>query len=433
MNEKSLYKVWICGLFGTAVVLGALSGNGAKPAASVKPAAADTHASAAPEVSKQLTALVAEQGTGIKVMKSSDWAEQYPHEYETYMLNNDNSEIHDYIEENPYIKTLYEGYGFAISYGSARGHTYVVEDVTSTGRPHKLANCFTCKTSDFTAKVLNDGDSAYAMAFEDMEVQVTDAFGCFHCHSNEPGVIYITHPYVSNNLGADLEKVDPATLSCAQCHTEYYFDPVTKATMVSYHGLAQISPTDSLEFENTLVDAEGNMFADWVDADTGVRKLKVQHPEFETYMGEGSVHASFLSCADCHMPIEQTEDGNIYHSHNLLSPLEDETLLSTCATCHGDTDMVEFVHRIQDRVTARETEVGNKLSDFKDQLAAAVKKGDMSEEELDAVRKIHREAQWYFDYCYVENSEGAHNSDLSMSCLDKSEELIGQGLMLLGI
>ena len=60
------------------------------------------------------------------------------------MLNNDNSEIHDYIEENPYIKTLYEGYGFAISYGSARGHTYVVEDVTSTGRPHKLANCFTC-------------------------------------------------------------------------------------------------------------------------------------------------------------------------------------------------------------------------------------------------------------------------------------------------
>ncbi len=425
MNEKSLYKVWICGLFGTAVVLGALSGNGAKPTASVKPAEPDTPASAAPEVSKQLTALVAEQGTGIKVMKSSDWAEQYPHEYETYMLNNDNSEIHDYIEENPYIKTLYEGYGFAISYGSARGHTYVVEDVTSTGRPHKLANCFTCKTSDFTAKVLNDGDSAYAMAFEDMEVQVTDAFGCFHCHSNEPGVIYITHPYVSNNLGADLEKVDPATLSCAQCHTEYYFDPVTKATMVSYHGLAQISPTDSLEFENTLVDAEGNMFADWVDADTGVRKLKVQHPEFETYMGEGSVHASFLSCADCHMPTKTAEDGTVYTSHMWVSPLQDPDLLNSCAQCHKE-DMTEKVHKIQEATRARENELGYALEQLDKDLASAIQAGTLSDEDLEAVRLASRNAQWYWDYVFVENSEGAHNTKLTNQCLDLAQQYLDE-------
>ena len=58
-------------------------------------------------------------------------------------------------------------------------------------------------------------------------------------------------------------------------------------------------------------------------------------------------------------------------------------------------------------VTARETEVGNKLSALKDALAGAVTEGKMSEEELNAVRKLHREAQWYFDFCYVENSEGA--------------------------
>ena len=55
----------------------------------------------------------------------------------------------------------------------------------------------------------------------------------------------------------------------------------------------------------------------------------------------------------------------------------------------------------------------------------------LAEEELDAVRKLHREAQWFFDFCYVENSEGAHNSDLSMHCLDKAEELIDAGMKLL--
>ena len=68
----------------------------------------------------------------------------------------------------------------------------------------------------------------------------------------------------------------------------------------------------------------------------------------------------------------------------------------------------------------------------KDALAAAVKEGKMTEEELDAVRKLHREAQWFFDFCYVENAEGAHNSDLATKCLDLSEERIAEGMKLLG-
>ena len=158
--------------------------------------------------------------------------------------------------------------------------------------------------------------------------------------------------------------------------------------------------------------------------------LKAQHPEFETVL-QGK-HAGLLNCADCHMPIEQAEDGTVYHSHLLVSPLENETLLSTCVSCHGDTDMVNMVHRIQDRVTARETEIGNRLSELKDTLAAAVASGNFSEEELDAVRRLHREAQWFFDYDYVENSEGAHNSELAMSCLDTAEAKINEAMALLG-
>ena len=150
----------------------------------------------------------------------------------------------------------------------------------------------------------------------------------------------------------------------------------------------------------------------------------------ETYLT--GKHAKLLNCADCHMPLEETEDGTVYHSHELVSPLENESLLKSCATCHGDTDMVNMVRRLQERVTTRETEVGNALSAFKDALAAAVKDGAMDEEELDAVRKLYREAQWFFDFCYVENAEGAHNSALATRCLDTAETRINEGMVLLG-
>ena len=132
------------------------------------------------------------------------------------------------------------------------------------------------------------------------------------------------------------------------------------------------------------------------------------------------------------MPLEESEDGTVYHSHLLVSPLENESLLKSCATCHKDTDMVNLVKRLQERVTARETEVGNALSAFKDELAAAVKEGKMGEEELAAVQKLYREAQWFFDFCYVENAEGAHNSELVFRCLDTAEQRISEGMALLG-
>ncbi len=82
--------------------------------------------------------------------------------------------------------------------------------------------------------------------------------------------------------------------------------------------------------------------------------------------------------------------------------------------------------------------MGNKLSAFKDALAEAVKAaeeeapGAKTREELDAIRKLYREAQWFFDFDYVENSEGAHNSALATRCLDTAEQKIAEGMALLG-
>lgn len=359
---------------------------------------------------------------------AKDWSEIYPYISLTMGKNAENDYVTDYLEQDPYLVNIYEGYGFAKDYGSARGHEYTLEDVSNTERPHPMANCLTCKTPNFTKKVQDEGISVYKMPFDEVMAEMDENISCYNCHGNDAGnggQITITHTYVSKALGDNMNTIDPSTLSCGQCHIEYYFTPEDKETMMPYHSVEEMTPEAILAYYDAMD------FSDWTQPSTGANLLKAQHPEMETFL-QGK-HAGLLNCADCHMPMEQAEDGTIYHSHTIVSPLENEEILSTCVKCHGDTDMVTFVHNLQDRITARETEVGNKLAEFNDALAAAVEAGQMSEDELNEVRKIYREAQWFFDFCYVENSEGAHNSELANRCLDTSEEKITQGMQLLGV
>ena len=347
--------------------------------------------------------------------------------------NKENSYVTDYLEQDPYLINIYEGYGFAKDYGSARGHEYCLEDVAKTQRPHPKANCLTCKTPDLHKMIAEEGVGVYGKDFDEVMAQTTNNVNCYTCHGDDGGnggKLEVTHQYVNEALGEHVSDIKPATLSCGQCHIEYYFTPADSEAMMPYDSVEAMTPEAILAYYDGMEYKDGTGFYDWIQESTGTKLLKAQHPEMETVL-QGK-HAAMLSCADCHMAPETTESGVAYHNHKLVSPLESEALLETCAACHRDTDMAGFVHGIQERVTARETEVGNKLSGMKDKLAEAAQSGEWSEEDLDAVRKLHREAQWYFDFCYVENSEGAHNSQLSMRCLDTSDALIDQALALLG-
>ena len=367
-------------------------------------------------------------------INAADWNAAYPEIAVTMGNNRNNAYIVDYLEQDPYLTNIYEGFGFAKEYGSARGHEYTLEDVAKTARPHPLANCLTCKTPNF-AKLVNDqGVSAYTIPFDEALAMMEENISCYTCHGNEAGnkgQLVVTHSYVTKALGENANAIDPATLSCGQCHIEYYFTPTDKETMMPYDSVEAMSPEAILAYYDSMVLPDGTVgFSDWTQGSTGAKMLKAQHPEMETYLA--GKHAKLLNCADCHMPLAETAEGTVYHSHLLVSPLEDESLLQSCATCHGDTDMVNLVHRLQDRVTTRETEVGNQLSAFKDALAAAVQEGALDEAKLDEVRKLYREAQWFFDFCYVENAEGAHNSELAFRCLDTAEARINEGMALLG-
>ncbi|MBP3218362.1 MAG: ammonia-forming cytochrome c nitrite reductase subunit c552, partial [Lachnospiraceae bacterium] len=47
---------------------------------------------------------------------------------------------------------------------------------------------------------------------------------------------------------------------------------------------------------------------------------------------------------------------------------------------------------------------------------------------LDAIRALARDAQFYWDFVFVENSEGAHNPALTDECLTKAETLTTEAM-----
>ena len=364
-----------------------------------------------------------ETGTGVVVIKANDWANTYADVYASYMKNAENEAIIDHVEEYPMIATVYEGMAFNKDYGSARGHYYTVQDVTNTGRPHALANCFTCKTPDFTAKVNNEGVSAYTIPFADMLAQVNESVSCYNCHANTPGELVVTHTYLADAMGDDFAALNPETASCAQCHVEYYFAPETKAVTLPYSNMETMHPDSILAFFEEM------NFADYTNPRTGVKQIKVQHPEFETYMGKGSVHAKQFSCADCHMEKATNAAGETYTSHYWVSPLASDSIKASCAACHPDLE--GFVKGIQAKAEERTIAIGTKLEDLTNKLADAVASGNYTEDELNAIRALNRKGQFYWDFVFVENSEGAHNSRLTAECLDKAEAFINEALGLI--
>ncbi len=375
-----------------------------------------------------------ETNSGVVVVLAKDWSGAYPTIYESWDSNRENSETTDYLVDYPMLTTLYEPYGFSKDYKSARGHTYTLEDVVETKRTgeNSKASCWTCKTPQFTNMVNEQGIEVYSGSFMELAGTFTEPISCYTCHANQPGTFTVTHTYLIDGLGEDFDYVDARTLSCGQCHNEYFFDPGNGgATTLPHDSLASMHPDEILAFFNDGSNfPDGQPFADYVNPRTGVRQIKVQHPELETFLGEGSPHRSDFSCADCHMPDAVAEDGTVYPSHYLQSPLDDpEWVQRNCSKCHED--LISQVRDDQARIEDKTYEVGYALEDLTEMLAKAVENDELSAGDLEAVRSLARDAQFYWDFVFVENSEGVHNKKLSNYCLDKASELCRQAMAML--
>ncbi len=372
----------------------------------------------------------------IRVITAADWAETYPAQYLSWKQNEENAGQTDYLADYPMLSTLYNYYGFAFDYKAARGHMFDVDDISETARPHGKASCWTCKTPLYTALVLQEGDAAYAEDFSAVSYVGEEPISCFNCHANSPlkenGEVnlVVTHTYLIDGVGEDFESIDAANLACGQCHNEYFFDPNAefKPTTLPHNSLASMSPDAILAYYNAP-NWDGQPYADFTNPLTGVQQIKVQHPELETFLGAGSPHRNMYSCADCHMAKTKDANGKIYSSHNLISPLENPALIEgECSKCHAD--LVTEVRAVQEQIEARTYTIGYELMFLTERLAAAVESGSYDEARLNEIRSLARDAQFYWDFVFVENAEGAHNPKLTNYCLDRAEALAKDALAL---
>ena len=89
---------------------------------------------------------------------------------------------------------------------------------------------------------------------------------------------------------------------------------------------------------------------------------------------------------------------------------------------------VETAQKALEDVIAKTTEVGENLVELHHAITAAMDSGKYTDAELDAIRAVARDAQFYWDFVFVENSNGAHNSKLTYRCLDKAAALTEQAM-----
>jgi len=364
-----------------------------------------------------------------EIVAAADWADQYPDEYSSYLKNAEmerttygGSEPIDYLEKYPNLKIIYAGNGFSKEYLRARGHVYSLEDVIHTARPKPGASCLSCKTPDYLSMLNEYGKDFYKMDFDEMAAKAVSPISCYDCHQNTPGEPVITR----NHLKTALELVDKefkmGDLSCAQCHVEYYLHPETKEVIVPWDNGITVDG-----IEKTFDDLG---YYDWIHPTTGTPLLKVQHPEFETY--QGSLHNKMgLSCIDCHMPKVENDEGDLYRSHHWTSPLK--YVEQSCMSCHTGTsdELIARVEGIQKGVAEKTDEVSDLIVELINELTEAVESKQHSEEFLNLVRSYHRKAQWRWDFVFVENSTGFHNSQLAHETLDAARMYAEKGLELL--
>jgi len=380
------------------------------------------------------TVRVMEFGTPVAVIGAAQWAMAHPDIHASYMRNFENNVLYSYVEMFPYISILYEGFGFAFDYNNPRGHVFSMISTDATTRPKAYASCFACKSPNFIA-LINSGMNVWNVPFDELRSQMVEPVSCFNCHGNQPGTLMVTHLYLVEALGEDFFSHDPRSLSCAQCHVEYYFHPTTREVILPYRTLEGMHPTAILNYFNNLY-FDGVLFADFVNPRSGVRQLKLQHPEFETVYGVGSVHNTRMpgpmafSCSDCHMGTGINALGQSYVNHFWQSPLNNPTLIaSSCAQCHGD--LATEVRAIQRLAQGRLHDIGMSLAGLMEELVLAVNSGRHSEETLNVIRHTFRNAQFYWDFVMSENSNGAHNSRLTHYSLDRAEELKNDVITLL--
>jgi nitrite reductase (cytochrome c-552) len=325
------------------------------------------------------------------------------------------------LEEDPRLTILWAGYAFARDFREERGHAYMLEDQTFTGRQQvarQPGTCMHCHASVYVPyKKLGGGDLVRGfermnqLPYPDARKLVQHPVACIDCHDPDTLELRVTRPgflegirtvkaaqgIAGYDVNRDATRQEMRAYVCGQCHVEYYFKGPEKRLTYPWD--------EGLRADEILAYYEETGFRDWLHADSGAPALKAQHPEFE--MWTQGIHArSGVACADCHMPYQRVGALKI-SDHHVRSPLLN--LNRACQTCHPwpEDELRSRVQVIQDRTF----EVRNLAMDALLALIAEIKNAQdagADEASLETARRHQRRAQFLLDFIEAENSMGFH-------------------------
>jgi nitrite reductase (cytochrome c-552) len=224
-----------------------------------------------------------------------------------------------------------------------------------------------------------------------------------------------TKDYDANELASRQEM---RSMSCAQCHVEYYFKGDAKRLTFPWHNGLKMDQIE--EYYNTVG------WNDWKHKDSGAQVIKAQHPEFELW--SQGIHArSGVSCADCHMPYKR-EGAMKFSDHQVQTPMA--SVAQACQTCHNytESEIKSRVDTIQQRTKAHLDRAEKAVYELILAIKAARGAG-ASDEQLKAAMDLQRKAQWRADFINAENSMGFHAPQETMRIIGESIDYARQGLI----
>ena len=344
------------------------------------------------------------------------------------------------LEEDPRLKTMWNGYAFAVDFREERGHAYMLDDQTFTERQQVVTQpgtCMHCHASVYLPyKRLGNGDltagfeAMNKMTYKEARTKVEHPVTCIDCHDPTNMKLRVTRPgflegmkaYKASqgienyDVNASATHQEMRSFVCGQCHVEYYFKGPEKRLTYPW--------TKGLKADEILSYYEENGFKDWTHADTAAPNLKAQHPEFE--MWNQGIHAkSGVTCADCHMPY--TRQGALkVTDHHVRSPLLN--INNACQVCHTmpDEELRQRVITIQDRTYTMRNVAMDALVELIGDLKLARSNG-ASVSAVTAAQTSQRRAQFLLDFIEAENSMGFHAPQESMRVLGLSIEHTRKG------
>ena len=405
------------------------------------------------------------------------WGKNWPKQYDTYRLTAQPTKTRygghggsdalpeEKLQRYPWLKRMFLGYAFSIDYRDRRGHAYMLQDQEQTERQTKpqSGSCLHCHASIMPLyRKLGDGDAiagfekTYAMSYKETNQMLHDMghahpVSCVDCHAPDTMALRVTRPGLMQgmerladgvgevphlpsvqrwregprdrpyDINQDASRTELRSLTCAQCHVEYYCSSGFKLTFPWGNGLT-VEQTEKFWDDTTLPG--GERFLDYKHKETNAPILKAQHPEFELW--SQGIHArSGVACADCHMPYMR-DGATKVSDHWVRSPLLN--ISRACQTCHkfSEQELQARVAGIQDRNHRLMENAGQAIVDLIDTIVAARING-ATDDELAPALELQRKAQWRLDFIAAENSMGFHAPQEAARILGEAADLARQG------